>query len=120
MRCCTADEYDKDDWLQNCTQLAGFYLGEGRTRCCHYMLTAALALLEREKALGKGVAEEVEANVQLGWGKMHMSRLEESAALRTAQESPRTADDLRDELHIPEHLRYERHPFEPVTPMPRY
>jgi hypothetical protein len=68
--------------LQNCTQLGGFYLGEGQVLCARYMLGAAWALLERTRAKpgAATVTEEVAANVSLGLGKFHMDLLAESAA----------------------------------------
>eukprot|EP00873_Tetraselmis_striata_P020987 jgi/Tetstr1/441251/TSEL_029502.t1 len=104
----TSGGYDKDDWLQNCTQLAGFYLGEGCVRCCHYMLSAAMALLKHEKSAGASVAEEVEANVHLGWGKMLMVRLADSAAARGAGRELLSEDERQALLCIPEHLRFDK------------
>ena len=88
--------------MQNCTQLAGFYLGEGFTDCGHYLLSAARALQKKVQSEGVTIAEEVVANVALGWAKFYLDRLSVSAAqFENQEEVPRKQAGWQ----IPEHLQ---------------
>ena len=67
------------------------------------MFAAARALLEKEKAEGREIAEEVAANVSLGYAKYHMSRLTNAAEL--LGDSGAAAEPESSNGWIPEHLR---------------
>jgi len=70
---------DVSEWVQNATQLAGFYVDKGQYAMAEALLSAASAVGgEPGTARGDALAAEVRANLQLGHAKFYAARLEHS------------------------------------------
>lgn len=90
---------DLESWIQNAAQLSCYFFNHERFAEAEHLLNSATAMLRKAQAFNVSLEDEIAANVDIGWVRYYLARME--ASIAKDSKTPHVgASELQESLHF--------------------